>query len=562
MAPRKKCLICGSRQWRKNAHYINESEEADDVGTHMMNKRTLKSNRKKKERASTADPKLYHGDRARFHYYQCLQLLFRKQVAALIALWNLPPEFETICRDLWVFHLNLLPSPPPAEPFHYVREREGYQREPDVMGRSRSRSEHEGDTCSLESVAAVPDGNLPSTEDDMLAPEIAVLLEENSEVSSSDDGSSGDGPGARNDMPTLSKNPFVSRADRPENTIAVLVLACWTIRLPVVYMDFINAVESRSLPYLDYVRSFPSSLTRHLTKHAVQALSPHYAPKTLSLHRRVSGLASRFYETFDIVIPELNTAPVLWRVVQECFCGTPMLYVLTKRVGSMLSLGLSLQGSSALALSGTADSQRHDSVPPEISLIATAIVVLKLVYGLDGKPRLPRSSDDAACAFPALTEFLGAIKEANHVESRVNRYRFGSRVSLSVCDLDDVAVDEYLDFCQKVLVDPERDDHRIIDNYFPLASGTADQTQGERPVLTGRGLLLTKMNDGEDVDVLEPGEKYTIYDAKDVLGNLSGDLKMIIERSARWAGTDCDFVCGVVERYERRLATGTKGAGG
>lgn len=97
-------------------HYINESEEADDVGTHTMRKRTLKSNRKKKERANRADPKrtrsllyawcmltdlVYHGDRARFHYYQCLQLLFRKQVSALTALWNLPSEFE-VCRLLRV----------------------------------------------------------------------------------------------------------------------------------------------------------------------------------------------------------------------------------------------------------------------------------------------------------------------------------------------------------------------------------------------------------------------------------------------------------------------------
>jgi hypothetical protein len=37
---------------------------------------------------------VYHGERARFHYYQCLQLLLRKQIAALTALWNLPSEFE------------------------------------------------------------------------------------------------------------------------------------------------------------------------------------------------------------------------------------------------------------------------------------------------------------------------------------------------------------------------------------------------------------------------------------------------------------------------------------
>jgi hypothetical protein len=37
---------------------------------------------------------VYHGERARFHYYQCLQLVLRKQIAALVTLWDLPPEFE------------------------------------------------------------------------------------------------------------------------------------------------------------------------------------------------------------------------------------------------------------------------------------------------------------------------------------------------------------------------------------------------------------------------------------------------------------------------------------
>jgi len=37
---------------------------------------------------------VYHGARARYHYFQCLQLLLRKQVVALTILWNLPPEFE------------------------------------------------------------------------------------------------------------------------------------------------------------------------------------------------------------------------------------------------------------------------------------------------------------------------------------------------------------------------------------------------------------------------------------------------------------------------------------
>lgn len=49
-----------------------------------------------------SEPKIvYHGERARFHYYQCLQLVLRKQIVALIALWDLPAEFEVgVLRSL------------------------------------------------------------------------------------------------------------------------------------------------------------------------------------------------------------------------------------------------------------------------------------------------------------------------------------------------------------------------------------------------------------------------------------------------------------------------------
>jgi RNA polymerase I-specific transcription initiation factor RRN7 len=79
-----------------------------------MKKRTL-NKKSKVGRSSRADPKresfqvlerrllnvvriVYHGARGRYHYFLCLQLIFRKQIAALIQLWDLPPEFE-----VWVY---------------------------------------------------------------------------------------------------------------------------------------------------------------------------------------------------------------------------------------------------------------------------------------------------------------------------------------------------------------------------------------------------------------------------------------------------------------------------
>ncbi len=57
----------------------------------------------------------------------------------------------------------------------------------------------------------------------------------------------------------------------------------------------------------------------------------------------------------------------------------------------------------------------------------------------------------------------------------------------------------------------------------------------------------------EGVDQLQPGEEYTIYNTQDILGSLPTDLELVISRAAKWAGVEDNYVCGAVERFERRV---------
>ena len=52
---------------------------------------------------------VYHGARARFHYFECLQLLLRKQIGVLIEAWKLPTEFEVrlLMRRTDMCHYNM-----------------------------------------------------------------------------------------------------------------------------------------------------------------------------------------------------------------------------------------------------------------------------------------------------------------------------------------------------------------------------------------------------------------------------------------------------------------------
>lgn len=68
-----------------------------------------------------------------------------------------------------------------------------------------------------------------------------------------------------------------------------------------------------------------------------------------------------------------------------------VLYNMTKKLAQALSLPLVLHNISAPRLRGLKQNDpmvhKLDNVPPEVALISAAIVVLRLVYGLDGRTR-------------------------------------------------------------------------------------------------------------------------------------------------------------------------------
>ena len=68
-----------------------------------------------------------------------------------------------------------------------------------------------------------------------------------------------------------------------------------------------------------------------------------------------------------------------------------VLYMLGKTVAHVLSLPLTLHQTLAPRLEhlkdDDPDSHKYDNVPPELALFVAVVIVLKMVYGLDGQPR-------------------------------------------------------------------------------------------------------------------------------------------------------------------------------
>lgn len=198
---------------------------------------------------------------------------------------------QAICRDSWALHLSLLLTPPNPEPYLYAQEQGGFGSQEQVAKdqNTDNNDEHgnpdEGDTANNEGVDGEDAGNGESdsasrgdedseTEPNIPArnrdgksevekdsepepepdPGMQTLLNQMSEGNSDDEDEGDDGDDARegrsrevakgkNKLELRSRKkgkPSWRRDDTPAGTVAVLVYACWTMRVPVIYQDFIR----------------------------------------------------------------------------------------------------------------------------------------------------------------------------------------------------------------------------------------------------------------------------------------------------------------------------------
>ncbi|KAG6873762.1 hypothetical protein C0995_011581 [Termitomyces sp. Mi166 len=494
MAPRRRCPTCGSRQWHKEPssglitcseghvlqNYRNEATEADGMGQHTLRKRTIKTGRKKKEAQNEANASVYHGARGRYHYFECLQLMLRKQVAVLTKLWALPQEFEVVCRDIWALHLELLPNPPTAEPYHFAQElrdeddkEDGSETAGTKAGKSAEQSESEED----ESHSDEEDGQ----EDEDRDEELEALLRANSDLEDSSDDE---------DEKKIPKHARKIKGRRrghqgyesPASTIAVLIAVEDDVHV-------IRNLYTRSQRRANPVASGVTRLGRH---------------------------------------------------------ALTMLYRLTKRLGQILSLPLTLHHTLAPGLEKrrTHDPERHvyDNVAPEVSLMGVAIIVLKMVYGFDGRTRTPRDNADVACGLVRADEFLTGLEKLEKEEGK--ELDSGIDVWMST-----EMMDAYVNFSERVLIGEGDGGRVVLDRFFPVVPRVTEQRASGGFASEQREAIVADAEAG-----MRPGEGYRMYRGQDVGGTMGESWAAVVGRGARWTGVRVETMSAVVETYERRLA--------
>jgi RNA polymerase I-specific transcription initiation factor RRN7 len=144
------------------------------------------------------------------------------------------------------------------------------------------------------------DGRQPDGEGEENDPELAALLQINSDSSSESEDEIDGEPKRQEQGKAKAKAKAKGRKQKgrqlyemPASMIAVLIVACWTMRIPVMCHDFTRwarfimeyvysrhtdsrLIDAYELPYLDPVsrKLLPGDMVMHLTKHNIQTLSP------------------------------------------------------------------------------------------------------------------------------------------------------------------------------------------------------------------------------------------------------------------------------------------------
>jgi RNA polymerase I-specific transcription initiation factor RRN7 len=146
---------------------------------------------------------------------------------------------QIVCRDLWALHLSLMRNPPPAEPYLAAHES-------DVEAPNPTASTPEKEAGSSPEVLKTSSSDEESDEAEN-DPELDELLAENSASESSE----GEDEVDTKSMPPAAKSKHTGgrhQYERPANTLAVIVLACWTLRVPILYRDLTRQVALASRP--------------------------------------------------------------------------------------------------------------------------------------------------------------------------------------------------------------------------------------------------------------------------------------------------------------------------
>lgn len=267
MAPRPRCAVCGSKRWRQGAGgiqceeghlllgYVQESNESQDASKHVTQTRRMRVNKVRKVKDTYNPNGHFHGARAEFLKWQCLQWLLRTQIKVLIDDLGYPHDLEVVAKDLWT--MLLVSSGVSDGPGEFYRDEEGPEsfsgtKEGAIYQKKRKveEDEEEDESEDEEERARREEAEFSSDEEDEepapSKPDVTTPLRSTSvkkrkvadAASESTDHYMLKKAPKRPNQPVKTKDPRTRV--RMDFTLSIIYLSCVTLRLPVFLSDIVR----------------------------------------------------------------------------------------------------------------------------------------------------------------------------------------------------------------------------------------------------------------------------------------------------------------------------------
>lgn len=377
------------------------------------------------------------GDEARELYLECLQLVLRRQLWWLVRERGLPPELETVVRDLWDLR---------------VRNFTGLKRAAAAGGTAE------------ESASAVGSGVDSGTD---------------TELFSSQMGSASESDASTRTTKSMARS-WTSEAGQSWNLpglfhcLALCYLGCLSLNLPVRVGHIYEWAKNDQLLFLGAFDSIPKEMTDRLPGSYHRALIiKHASLQGGELHQAVLELILEYHVNYDVVFPPLNTPLQLFHYLRElALPGEPM----------------SLSRSYALTLTKPAETYVHVRAMtrllhlefafnmkkkrfklldhPDILLISCIVFSTKLLYPFDDEKRTPVSYRDPSSLQIDWNKWRELMKDATSMG--LQKRDINKLEPEDVWTMSDRKIDDYLDWFEETQIKPGRETQELKE-LFPLA---------------------------------------------------------------------------------------------
>ncbi|KAK4506028.1 hypothetical protein PRZ48_003993 [Zasmidium cellare] len=282
---------CGSRRFHVGDDgftYCDQGHQQSELGTVIAEDTgelvTLgkTSRRKDSDAESVATSKAtgFSGARAFEHYLLCIQLVLRKQLRWLIDVQKLPPELETLVRDLWALRLQKLQG------------KVSYDSETDTEAVFSSQSERGSGT--------------------------------DTETATS----------RRSRQPTTRKKPT---GPSLMDVVCIIYAGVMLLRTPLTIADLHKWMNGGELLFYCAGKGLPLSMRDRLPGYLQEQLEPQDLVAPESLHRNMLAMLTAFNTDFGMLAPPLNHPLILYRWIKEL--SLPLeIYVAAQRLGRLMQI--------------------------------------------------------------------------------------------------------------------------------------------------------------------------------------------------------------------------------